>query len=155
DPSAGTSAGDMRFNTNGGLGVGPTAKYDLFTVALHEACHVFGFDDSTDPSSVMDVDYLGTRSALSAGDIARLQALHGARQADAYEGSTGNGTLGTATRLDLLADANGVLSVGVDADLTTRSDADVYRFTAPSLTGGLVIQLQHAGLSLLTSKVTV
>src|SRR5262249_48010435 len=89
------------------------------------------------------------------GDIARLQALYGARQADAYEGSTGNGTLGTATRLDLLADANGVLSVGVDADLTTRSDADVYRFTAPSLTGGLVIQLQHAGLSLLPSKVTV
>src|SRR5207302_123813 len=110
---------------------------------------------NTDPASVMDGCYQGTHAALGAGDVSALQALYGPRQADAYEGSAGNGTLATATRLSLLANANGVLSVGVTADLSSQTDVDVYRFSAPSLTGGLTIGLHRAGLSTLTPRVTV
>src|SRR5262249_45147789 len=51
-------------------------------------------------------------------------------------------------------DSTGVGAVGADADLG-KGDRDFYRFTAPSLTGGLQITLQRAGISLLTPRVKV
>src|SRR5262249_7879287 len=92
---------------------------------------------------------------LSAGDRASVQALYGPRRADGYEGAGGNDTLDRATRLGWVTDSNGLLSLSADADLTTRTDRDVYRVSAPSLTGGLVVALERAGLSLLTPRVTV
>jgi hypothetical protein len=154
DPVAGTLSGDIRINSdvwsqpNGG-------GYDLYTALLQEAGHAFGLPNSSDPTSVMYENYLGPRSGPSAGDIAALQALYGPRRPDAYEGASGNGTLATATPLSLVADSNGVGSIGVQADLSTTTDVDVYRFNAPSVTGGLCITLGRAGYSLLTPRVTV
>jgi hypothetical protein len=45
--------------------------------------------------------------------------------------------------------------LGADADLTTTTDQDFYTFNAPSVTGGLGVTLQRAGLSLVTPQVTV
>jgi hypothetical protein len=140
DVAGGTSSGDVRLNSSALLNGG----YDLYTVVLHEAGLVFGLPENLNPSSVMDTFYLGPRTGLGASDISALQTLYGARSPDAYEGAGGNDTLATATRLGLLANSNGVLSVGVDADLGSATDIDAYRFQAPTLTGGLVIGLQRA-----------
>src|SRR5262249_3673532 len=110
EAAAGTWAGDVKLNTRYNFGINGSGKYDLFTVLLHEAGHVFGFGDSTDPTSVMYEDYTGPRTGLSAGDIASLQGLYGARSPDDFEGTTGNSTLGTATPLNLVTNSDGSLS---------------------------------------------
>ncbi len=150
DPTAGMLSGDIRLTSPAWSG----GNYDVYTVMMHEAGHVLGLDHSADPSSVMYQDYLGPRKGLSAGDVSAIQALYGARQPDGYEGSGGNNTMGTASRLQLLADSNGVLSVSAQADLGA-GDRDWYSVQAPSVTGGLVVTLQRAGVSLLTPRVTV
>jgi hypothetical protein len=153
--AAGTWAGDVKLNTKYHFGINGTSDYDLYTVLLHEAGHVFGFDDSSDLTSVMYEDFTGPRPGLSAGDVASLQGLYGARSPDAFEGTTGNGTLATATPLNLLANSDGSLSFAADGDLTTLQDKDVYSFTAPLTLGKATFKLQTSGISLLTPRLTV
>jgi hypothetical protein len=155
DMTGGTYSGDVRLNTNAGLGVGGAGKYDLFTVLLHEAGHTFGLGHSDNPASAMYEQYLGPRGGLSAGDVAALQALYGVRTPDAFEGSAGNGSFATATPLNLLTNADGSLGVQADADISSLQDADVYRFQAPASAGNLSVTVHTAGLSLLTPRVTV
>src|SRR5262249_11024459 len=110
DPTAGTWAGDVKFNTSYQFSIGGVGGVDLFTAALHEAAHAFGLDHSTDPASAVYEDYLGPRTTgLTAEDISRIQALYGARSPDAFEGTTGNETLATATRLNLPSNPDGSL----------------------------------------------
>jgi hypothetical protein len=151
DVTAGTSSGDMRLNTS----VLNHTNYDLYTVVLHEAGLAYGLPENLDTSSIMDTYYLGPRPGLGASDVTAIQSLYGLRRPDLYEGTAGNDTMANAARLQLLANANGVLSIGLHADLTTASDADWYSFQAPTLTGGLLINLQQAGISLITPRVTV
>src|SRR5262249_30266192 len=101
DATAGTWAGDIRLNANDTFSLGGQGGYDLYSILLHEAGHVFGLGHSTNPASVMFEDYRGVRAGLSDEDVANLQALYGARPPDAYEGAAGNGTFATATRLNL------------------------------------------------------
>jgi hypothetical protein len=157
EATGGTWAGDVKFNsqTPWSVGGGGGGSYDLFTVALHEAGHVFGLDHSPNPAAVMFKDYMGPRTGLSAEDVARLQALYGARSPDAFEGSAGNDTVGTATPLSLLTNADGSLSISANADITTLQDKDVYRFTTPLVGGNLAVRVETGGLSLLAPKVTV
>ncbi len=146
----GTWAGDMVLSTTNGFG--PTG-YDLFSVALHEAGHSLSLlDNASDPTSAMWSVY-SRRTGLNAADVAALQALYGARSDDPYEGALGNGTTATAFNLT----TNGNLTA-ITADLTRVGDVDVYRFTTPSgYSGatGLRINLEAAGISLLTARVTV
>jgi predicted Zn-dependent protease len=67
-----TWSGDMVLNTSYMFG-SETGQYDLFTVALHEAGHVFGLQDSTDTSSVMYAQYRGVYTGLMATDVALIQ----------------------------------------------------------------------------------
>ncbi|MFO0841258.1 MAG: matrixin family metalloprotease [Gemmataceae bacterium] len=154
DVLATTWSGDVRVNAPLFQSAGEK-PYDLFTAMLQEAGHTLGIGNSTDPGSVMYEEYLGTRANLSADDIASVQALYGVRRADAFEGAGGNETLATASRLRLIEDANGILSVVADADLTTAGDRDVFSFRAPTLTTGLIVRLHRAGLSLVTPRLTV
>lgn len=150
-PGNGTWAGDVLFNTaqafsTNGLGWG---GYDLYTVALHEAGHVFGLDHSTDPGSAMSESYQGVRSGLSGGDLATVRSYYGgARQADGFDRAGSNDTLATATALG--ARGNFTLS----GDRTTNGDTDWYSFTA-SAAGTLTVKLKTSGVSLFTGRLSV
>src|SRR5262245_34652210 len=153
--AAGTWAGDVKLNTRYNFGINGTGDYDLYTVLLHEAGHVFGFSHSDDPASAMYEGYTGPRTGLSAGDVASLQSLYGAASPDNYEGTTGNDTLGTATPLNLLLNTDGSLSFAVDGDVTTLQDTDVFTFRTPLTLGNATFKLQTSGVSLLTPRLTV
>lgn len=133
-------SGDVVVNTAAGYGpAGP----DLYTVLLQEAGHALGVGNSPDPASAMYEYYRGPRGGLSAGDVASVRSLYGARPADQFEGTAGNDTLARATRY----------AGPATADLTTAGDVDVYRFTTGLLTRGVTVHLRAAGLSLVTARV--
>jgi hypothetical protein len=67
-------AGDMHLNEDQDWHIG--TDIDLYTVALHEAGHALGLGHTDDPNTVM-YPYYRFGAALSAGDIAGVQALYG------------------------------------------------------------------------------
>jgi hypothetical protein len=141
-----SNSGDIIVNTDKPFSLGGSdGTYDLNTVFLQEAGHAFGVGNSPDPASVMYEVYSGARTGLTAGDVASVQSLYGTRQADPYEGTTGNNTQATAT----------ALTGSVEADISTTSDADWYSFTTPAGSGGTWVRLKAAGISLLAPKVEV
>jgi hypothetical protein len=127
------------FIVGGGIG-----SYDPFTVFMQESGHSFGMSNSTDPASVMYEQYGIARAGLSAGDIANIQSLYGARTPDLFEGMTGNETIDTATPY----------TGPLEADLTTTNDVDTYSYTADSADGRW-FRINAAGLSLVTAKLDV
>lgn len=152
DVTSGTWSGDLLFNSN--YRWGGTDGFDLFSVALHEAGHAFGLDHSTDPASPLYAQYLGPRTGLIAEDIARLQALYGPRQHDAFEGSHGNNSFSRAAPLPLL---DGVSLVEASGDLRTVQDVDYY-IIGPGVnlsSSSLHFTLRTAGISSLTARISV
>ena len=150
-----TLAGDVVFNSNYRFSTGSAADaYDVFSVALHEAGHVFGLDHSHEAGSSLCEAY-EYRTGLTAADVTALRVLYGARTPDAFEGAYGNNTLSRAVALprDALL-YNRFTAVG---DLTTLADADFYKFSVAPLMGilGVSVRLQGAGVSLLAPRVTV
>src|SRR5262249_55264191 len=123
-PLAGTWSGDLIFNTRYSIGVGPGADYDLFSLALHEAGHIFGVaGNTTSPDSTMYEFYAGPRAGSGAAEGSAVQAIYGVREPDRFEGEYGNDTLDRATPLRQDNEA-------VYADLTTADDVDVYSYRA-------------------------
>lgn len=138
------NSGDIIVNSSKDFASYDVNRYDLFTVFLQEAGHSFGINNSDDSASVMYEQYGNTRTALSAGDIAGIRSLYGARTADLFEGEGGNATIGTATSY----------SGALEADLTTTSDVDTYAYTADSADGKW-FRIKAAGLSLVAAKLEV
>jgi hypothetical protein len=137
------SSGDVVVNTAQPFGA---TGFDLQTVLLHEAGHALGLPDVNDPTSVMYAYYQGTETTLSASDVAAIQSLYGARQVDQYQGSTGNGTMATATPY-----GNSPLT----PDLTVPGQAEFFSFTPGLLTTSATVRLNAGGLSLLTADLQV
>jgi hypothetical protein len=152
-----TLSGDVVFNNSASFGIGlAPSRYDIYSLMLHEAGHVFGLDHSTATGSVMNECYR-YQTGLSAVDIANLRALYGIRVADPSDAAVvgGNDTMARASTLprDSLLSSRYL----VTGDLTTLSDADFYKLSVPAVTGalGVSVRLQAAGLSLLAPSVTV
>ena len=150
-PDNGTWSGDVLFNTSIGFSTGGgRGGYDLFTVALHEAGHVFGLEHSDDPNSVLSERYVGVRVGLSASDLATVRSYYGgARRADAFDLAGANGTQASAWAIR--AAGNFTLT----ADLTTAADADWYSFAVPAGVRSFGVKLETTGLSLLTAGLSV
>jgi hypothetical protein len=147
--SVGTWSGAVLFNSNCSFGFNGGTQtpgaYDVFSVILHEAGHVFGLgDNATDTSSVMYQNYIGPRTGLSQGDIQNLQALYGgARKPDSFEGPTGNGTLATASPL---GSTNHLVASG---DISAANEVDYFTIKPPINGDTVRVQVQTNGLSLL------
>src|SRR5581483_8245210 len=146
----GTLAGDLFFNTRSKF-----TFQTLFGVALHEVGHVLGMAPSTDPHSVM-FNTFDKNLALSASDVAAIQALYGSRAPDANEGSNGNQTIDRATQVKEPGSYDGETSLVAFGDITTPGDVDVYEVQNRSgYTGPVTFRLQTSGISLLTPRMTI
>jgi hypothetical protein len=151
----GTWAGDVVFNTR----VSWTSEADLFSVALHEAGHVLGLEHSAEPLSPMFKHGISQTAGPTAGDVAALQSVYGARRADIYEGAQGNETISRATRIphsEASDGFNGATPLVVYGDIGNSTDKDV--FELPVLLGcqgPLTFELVTKGISLLSGRMTL
>ena len=140
-----TFGGDMVFNNTQPFGIGAhSTAFDVFSVALHEAGHVFGLDHH-DGDSVMNAGYAFS-TGLSADDIAELRSLYGVRSADPFDARRSNDTPTRATLLNGQRIGSGRRSIAT-ANLTDMHDVDFYKFTTTS--NSATVRLQAQGLSLL------
>ncbi len=149
DPLAGTRSGDIVFNSSLKFSIGGTAtSYDVFTAALHEAGHVFNLpDQTTDPTSVMYANYQGPEAGPSPGDIALLQSIYGSPAPDLYQGTPGNGTLGTASAM-LLPEIAG--------NITAPGQSEFFKFQIPGYANSSVkVTVHTAGVSLFTPSLSI
>jgi hypothetical protein len=149
-----TLSGDVVLNSNDSFTIGNSASaYDIYSVMVHEAGHVFGLDHSAVPGAVMNENY-SYHTGLGGDDVARIQALYGAPQASTYGGASGNTTLFTAASIPGTSSGQ-LLTSG---DLTAGADVNYYKFSTPLLTAalsGVAVRLKTEGLSLLNASVTV
>jgi hypothetical protein len=153
--SGSTWDGDMVFNSRYNFGINGAGDYDLYTVAMHEAGHVFGFPDETsDPQSANYAIYTGPRTGPDSADIAALQSLYGGPRtigpvdtaivpaASSSQSAVATGTAGLAnnsfatalvlSQLELTPDGQGYTYTGGGA-LLTAAQTDFFRVAAPTL----------------------
>lgn len=153
-----SAGGDFVFNSNQPWVINQTGGYDLFTVSAHEIGHSLGLGHSTQSTAVLYSLYTGIKSSLRTDDINGIRNIYSgnsARLQDSYDASSANGSFATAT--DVTGTLAGDLtSLVTDRDITTTSDLDYYKVTAPAgTTGTLVVKIQSSGLSLLSPLVKV
>lgn len=151
-------AGDIAFNTSIDYGIG--TGYDLYSVALHEIGHALGLDHtSATSSSALWSSYNGIKTKLAADDIAGVRSIYsgnGPRSADDYDAKAANNTIGTAKDITSEIGKAAASAIVTDLDITTTSDVDFFKFTAPKWSPtSIVVSMQASGLSLLSPKLTV
>lgn len=149
--AGGTWSGDVVLNTSLPLGIGGSTGYDLFSVMLHEAGHVFGLEHSDEIHAALSARYAGVRAGPTADEIADFQSLYGVRQPDRFEGPRGNDEARRAAALGAFAEP-------IRADVTTLSDVDWYKFSVPDAVAAgstIDVTLSTSGVSLLTPSLAV
>jgi hypothetical protein len=155
DPSTGTISGDIIINSDADFNPSDSGSYDLYSIVLHEAGHVFGFADSSDPSSFMYNVYNGPVTGLAPGAAAALQALYGAPAPGASE--IGPGNPGNTNFGQLQNTSQAGVATAADT-LSSSLDTDVFKFqpqAGVSYAAGLDVRVQTQGISLLTPTLTV
>jgi hypothetical protein len=174
NPTAGTWSGDLLFNPNFTFGIGNQGgpnSYDIYSIAVHEVGHILGFDSTlTDTSSVMFAYYNGSRTGLSASDVAAVQQLYGARRPDHFEDGDGHNPVRDATNFNKVAlrqyrqdlkpfeqagDVTGVLPFSVLGDLTTTHDTDLFSYRTTAQQPDFTVKLLTSDVSLLEARLTV
>lgn len=147
NPVAGTRSGDLVFNSSVPWGIGSQSANDVYTAALHELGNALGLSENDDPTSAMCRTYQGPRTGLSQSDVGAIQTLYGAPLPDAYQGTTGNATLGTAAVMKLPE---------IAASLSSTSTADYFRYTVPSYADRTVsVTVQTGGISAITPRLSI
>jgi len=152
-PQGATAGGEIGINTNMSFQI--NGQYDFYSVLLHETGHSLGLNHTESTTSVMSATYGGIRSGLTAGDIAGIQAIYGARQLDAYQ-SQGLG-LSANLPIDLTSGLSSANTTTVSfASLTKIGDAEWFSFVAPTYaSGSWSVTAGAANVSLLSPEVTV
>ncbi len=151
-----TWSGDVLINTDYPFSVGQGQawfKLDLYTAMLNEAGNVLGVVDSlTDWSSGVFHWYIGAKSGIDANDVADIQSLYGARSPDGFDAVRSNDYVGAATNL-----GNSPEQLTQEADITTASDQDYYKFSVPGgkKVTGVTVTAATAGLSALQGSLQV
>jgi hypothetical protein len=147
-----TFSGDIVFDANRRFSIGASA-FDLFSVTLHEAGHVFGIDHADDADTAMNAKYRFA-TGLGTGDIAEVQSLYGARAADSFDAARSNNTAATASVIPQDSLLPGRSTAKADLGV---NDTDYFKFTVPLLAGltGVSVRTTTEGWSLFTPKVTV
>jgi hypothetical protein len=150
-----SGAGDLTFNTAKGFDI-TGLDYDLYTVALHEFGHALGLDHSSSRFAVMYSSYTGVFTGLDKDDISGIQAIYGARANDSFDAAASNDTSATASNLNSYVDPTSLRAVLTGLDVTTTSDVDYYKVTAPSGGNGkITVRLDSGGFSLLRPSLKV
>jgi hypothetical protein len=152
-PNGSTAAGDVEVNTALGFKIGST--YDLYSVLLHETGHSLGLEHPPNPNVVMAPNYGGVREGLTAGDIAGIRAIYGARSLDAYQ-QQGLGTA-PASAIDVSAglSANSQETIS-NLGLPSIGSSEFFSIQAPAnASGSLTVTASAANLSMLSPKVSV
>ncbi len=154
---SGTWAGDVVFNTNAAF----QSLDELYSVALHEAGHVFGLSHSTHVDSVMRIHGVSGVIEPSVHDELNLRALYGERKADQFDQVQQNGSIANASKLRLNRRPMsqnvtlGAVPSVVFADLGS-ADIDYYDVELPALyRGSVTLRLRTQGTSLLNPALTV
>jgi hypothetical protein len=150
-----TWSGDVVVNSSYLFSLGGGGNtFDLYTSMLNEAANVFGvLDTHTDTASGVYYQYVGVKSGLDANDVADIQSLYGIRSPDQYDATRSNSTLASATNLGIA-----LTGVNLQADVTTPTDVDYYKFSVPLIAPavvGLKVQLTTSGLSTLVGNLQV
>lgn len=147
--SSNTIGGDITLDPSFNLQIG--GYPDLYSILLHESGHALGLNHSTS-GTVMYGTITAVYPGLTADDIAGIQAIYGARQADGFDAFASNDTLFSATAMNV----DNLGSSTFTADLTSLSDVDYYSFVTPtSFDGSLSVSVDTSNLSLLASNVSV
>ena len=149
---SGTWSGDVIFNSNGTY----DSIHELFSVAVHEAGHVFGLSHSDDENSPMNFHGVSEATTLTDADIFSLQSLYGARSHDNFDQKSRNESLASASNLDLTKIANlGSAPSIAFADLGL-DDIDYYNVELPnSYNGPITVRLRSSGTSLLAPALNI
>ncbi|MBM3980431.1 MAG: matrixin family metalloprotease [Planctomycetes bacterium] len=155
-------AGEIILNSNKVFTIdGANGTAALRRVLLQETGHALGLGNSTDERSVM-YEYGGSQR-IDAADVAAIQSLYGPAVNDAYEGTKGNNTVGSAAPLGYITSSDSLTFGDVDSSgqllvaraALTSGDVDYYTFKQPSGTTTALVSVQSTGLSMLRARVQV
>ncbi len=155
---SGTWAGDVIFNSEADF----ASLDDLFSVALHEAGHIFGLEHTDEESSPMHVHGVSESVQPSAADIALLQELHGPRLADRWESASryvDNDSIAHATEVkvgEVRHEQEGLGPVLLFADIRDTADQDIYEVESPEQEAdAFTVRVIVEGVSLLSPRLTL